>query len=122
MSATLECAQCRQRFDASEELCGECIEKNEADEATVAAPFHTLQSTIDHLDTFPAGRALLARLERTTADLERYRNECHNLTQGICDAHAELDKVVDADGEHALSGTIAERIAQLRLGRVGIAP
>ena len=87
------------------------------------APYHTLQETIDHLATFPAGCALLARLERATADCERYRNECNNLTDGIRDAHAQLDSVVDADGEHALSGTLAQRIAQLHaLVRAGIAP
>lgn len=38
MSARIKCASCRQWFDASEELCGECIETDvDADAATISA-------------------------------------------------------------------------------------
>lgn len=38
MTRSIECAQCRQRFDPSEELCGECIEAEQSTPAWLDFP------------------------------------------------------------------------------------
>lgn len=52
----------------------------------------------------------VAALIASARDAERYRNECNHLTNALHEAHAELDRFVDAGGEHLASGSPAERI------------
>ena len=38
MSRSIQCAQCRQKFEPSEELCGECLEAEQSTPAWLDAP------------------------------------------------------------------------------------